>query len=66
MGAGKFNNFPVFFNKAGKAKKVIISIKAVIIKIFKISLIYSRVVINFPAIPFIPFKLIVITSVIKI
>ena len=40
MGAGKFNNLPVFFNKLNKIKKVIINVKAVIIKAFKMGLIY--------------------------
>ena len=66
MGTGRFNNLPVLFNKAGKVRKVIISMGAVAIKAFKMGLIYSQVVISFPVIPFIPFKLIIITSIIKV
>ena len=56
----------IFFNKAGKIKEIIVSIKAVIIRVFKIGLAYSRVIIGFPVILFTFFELIVITSVIKI
>ena len=40
MGAGKFNNLPVFFNKPNKVKKVVVNVKAVTVKAFKISLAY--------------------------
>ena len=66
MGAGRFNNLPVFFNRAGRVKKVIVSIRAIAIKVFKVGLVYSRVIINFPVILFVFFEPVVITFIIKI